>query len=395
MSEWTSIAQPMHYIVELDAPLTVRRERGVLVQGDKNANAFVVAIYQTKGVAADMTGCTVNLHFVRPDNLAVMAIEATIEGNVATATLTETCYRLSGMYGALVTMAKDGAERTILKTIGDMISTENNGTVTEEQILPTPEELLETLEQVEQARNNANTAANAANAAAQSATSAASSATGAAAQANKWAMAEATASSISAESQPTVEVSEADGKKVIHFGIPAGKTPNLTFAVETGEPGTNVEIQQSGTPEEPVIALTIPRGDTGAVDGIDYYTGNPSELGTASPGTATGLARGDHVHPIPAAKDVGAVTMLLRTATLPASRWSQDDSYSPIKQYVSVPNVPEAGDDNAVLVVAAPGSYVKYHACGVRCTDQGNWTLGFTCTTIPDEDLTVNVMLLS
>ena len=88
-------------------------------------------------------------------------------------------------------------------------------------------------------------------------------------------------------------------------------------------------------------------------------------------------------------------SMKTATATLPASRWSQGDSYSPIKQYISVPNVPAAGDDNAVLVVAAPGSYVKYHACGVRCTDQGNWTLGFECTTIPGEDLTVNVLILT
>ena len=88
-------------------------------------------------------------------------------------------------------------------------------------------------------------------------------------------------------------------------------------------------------------------------------------------------------------------SMKTATATLPASRWSQYDSYSPIKQYVSVPNVPAAGDDNAVIVTPAPISHDKYYECGVRCTDQSNWTLGFECTTIPSEDLTVNVLILT
>lgn len=195
MSEWTSIAQPMHYIVELDAPLTVRRERGVLVQGDENANAFVLAIYQQKGVPADLTGCTVTLTFLRPDNLVVPPIAATIDGNVATATLTAACYRVSGMYGVLVTLAKDGAERTILKTIGDMISTENSGMVDEEGVFPTPEELLAALEQVETARQNANTAAENANANAEAANAAAGAANSAATAATDAATAANTATS--------------------------------------------------------------------------------------------------------------------------------------------------------------------------------------------------------
>ena len=130
----------------------------------------------------------------------------------------------------------------------------------------------------------------------------------AAEEANKWATAEINATALSAESQPTVEVTETDGKRVISFGIPAGKTPNITFKVTTGEPGTQVQIQQSGTSEAPVIELTIPRGDTGAVEGIDYYTGNPSALGAASPGTTDAVARGDHAHPVPTAKEVGALS---------------------------------------------------------------------------------------
>ena len=39
------------------------------------------------------------------------------------------------------------------------------------------------------------------------------------------------------------------------------------------------------------------------------YTSNPAALGTASPGSSTAWARGDHVHAKPSASDVGAVAV--------------------------------------------------------------------------------------
>lgn len=307
MSEWTRPAQRIRCAVEMDKPLAVRRERWTLVQGDKKANVIEAEVFQTAGKPYDMTGCTVTLTFVRPDHLAVPPITAEVNGNVAAVTLTDTCYRVSGRYNALMQIAKDGADRTILWLVGDVLETENDGMVDTEAVFPTPEEMLVIFQQVEQAKQAANTAAAGASAAAEGANSATSRADAAATAANKWANATAKATAISAESQPTVGVSESSGNKVINFGIPAGKTPNITFRVSTGAPGTQVQIKQSGTPEAPVIDLTIPRGDTGAVDGIDYFTGNPSALGTESPGTANGVARGDHVHPLPSAQAIGAL----------------------------------------------------------------------------------------
>jgi hypothetical protein len=95
-----------------------------------------------------------------------------------------------------------------------------------------------------------------------------------------------------------------NGNKLLTFGIPAGVTPVITFEVETGAAGSDVQMEQSGTPDAPHIKLTIPRGDTGAVEGVDYYTGNPAALGTASPGTSNGVARGNHVHPMPTADQI-------------------------------------------------------------------------------------------
>lgn len=238
MSEWTRPAQPVRCKVDLTAPLTFRRERGVLVQGDENANAIVAEVYQANGVPYDLTGSTVTLTFVRPDKLAAPPISAEITGNVAVMTLTDICYRVSGMYAASVKLLNGDTERTIVRVIGEIISTENDGTVTDEQILPTPEELLVILQQVEEARENANEAArNASNAAlnadnaAKNANTAAEKANKAATGAEKWSNAEASASQLATGSQPTVEVTEKDGKKIIKFGIPKGepgKDANVT-----------------------------------------------------------------------------------------------------------------------------------------------------------------------
>lgn len=45
----------------------------------------------------------------------------------------------------------------------------------------------------------------------------------------------------------------------------------------------------------------------GGGGGASPYTQNPSSLGQASPGSVNKYARGDHVHPMPSASDVGAL----------------------------------------------------------------------------------------
>ena len=45
--------------------------------------------------------------------------------------------------------------------------------------------------------------------------------------------------------------------------------PNITFTVETGLPGTNAVVEQTGTGKSIALKLTIPRGDTGSLENID------------------------------------------------------------------------------------------------------------------------------
>lgn len=167
MSEWTRPAQPVRCAVELDKPLVVRRERGVLAQGDANANAIVAEVYQTAGKPFDLTGCTVMLTFVRPDNLALPPIEAEISGNTAIATLKDACYEVSGVYVATMQLRKDGAERTILWLIGDVKGKDIDGIVDPDHEIISVEDLMATAAEAQKAANAANTAAERANAGAE------------------------------------------------------------------------------------------------------------------------------------------------------------------------------------------------------------------------------------
>lgn len=294
------MAEPYKHVykVDLNEPLKRFDVGEILASGDEKANSFEVAVCRD-GASVDIAGCAVYGYFIRP-NEETMKVNGTAEGNWARVELPKSCYVYDGAFSLAIKITGNSITQTVAVFDGLIVKTITDSIVDGNRVLYGLEDLLAQIAATEAAAVNANTAASNANTATKNANTAAT-------NANKWANATAKATAVSAESQPTVGVSESNGNKVITFGIPAGKTPNITFRVATGEPGTQVQIKQSGTPEAPVIDLTIPRGDTGAVDGVDYFSGNPSALGTASPGTANGLARGDHVHPMPSASDIGAL----------------------------------------------------------------------------------------
>lgn len=166
MSEWTRPAQPVRCVVELDKPLAVHRERGVLAQGDANANAIVAEVYSTAGKPYDLTGCTVQLIFVRPDNNALPAINAEISGNTATATLPDSAYAMSGMYSLRMQLRKNGAERTIVWIIGEVKGTDVDGIADPEHVISIGD-IMASAKEAQTAASNANAAAQRANAGAE------------------------------------------------------------------------------------------------------------------------------------------------------------------------------------------------------------------------------------
>lgn len=73
--------------------------------------------------------------------------------------------------------------------------------------------------------------------------------------------------------------------------------------------------------------------------------------------------------------------------TLTAAGWNSESK----TQTVSAPGMTA---DAAIIITAAPESYMAYNEAGVRCTGQGTNTLTFTCEDIPTEDVTANVLTL-
>ena len=121
-------------------------------------------------------------------------------------------------------------------------------------------------------------------------------------------------SGLEAGATPTADLTLVDGHYNLSFSIPkgdkgntgaTGATPEITVKVVTGEAGTQASVAQSGTAENPVITLTIPRGDTGSIDNLaenvaleiaKYNFGQPYNL----------LDNSDFAHPIAQAGVNGA-----------------------------------------------------------------------------------------
>ena len=304
---------------DITAPLLVQTQVNLLMQGDNEANTLVIDLYDGDQTA-DASGYTVAGYLLRADG-AKVPLKGSVNGNRVTAVLNKHCYLVPGPYGAFVRLEKGEFKRTVLKIAGE-IESEGDGPivdidekfVTVEDVIEQMEAMIQVTEAAQSATAAANAAASSANTAAGNANTATSSANTAAAKADAAAEAieglTVSSENVGPGTDAGVKISTENGKKNIHFKLPQGQTgvtPDITFEVETGQAGSEVKVSQSGTAEAPVIRLTIPRGDTGSVDGIDYYEGDPAELGTASPGTANGVARGNHVHPMPTAAQVGAL----------------------------------------------------------------------------------------
>ena len=81
-----------------------------------------------------------------------------------------------------------------------------------------------------------------------------------------------------------VVITDKDGAKSFDVEDGAtGATPNLTIGtVETLEPSESATANITGTPENPVLNLGIPQGDTGEVTLEDYYKAFPTDSASGS-----------------------------------------------------------------------------------------------------------------
>lgn len=288
-----SVAMKLAYKRDINDPLVTFCPGTLLMRGDREANVIELTVMDG-GSPADLSGNTAVVLFQRPGDSYVVRCPGSVSGNVISATLLGDCYLYAGQYYASLILGADGFTRTMLRLAGHV---ENNGdgpVIDPTGTIPGYDDIARIYAELEASLEKSETATNSANAAAQNANTAAGSANTAAGAANTAAgnattatgRANTAAASIEgmtveasdvAYNQPaTATVTDVEGHKHIAFGLRQGnpgEVPNITFTVQTGEPGTDVVLEQSGTPDAPIVDLTIPRGDTGdgdvnSVDGV-------------------------------------------------------------------------------------------------------------------------------
>lgn len=281
------ISMVLPYTVDVNAPLVVHAPETLLMEGDKNANIFEIKVMDGDQ-PEDLTGYTVAGSFTRQDGGEV-DITGTIEGNVVKATLNEYSYAVAGTFGAYVQLinAAEEIRRTILLVAGYVQPRGHGPIIDTGKPIASLDDIIAQLETMKTVTAETQASKEAADIAASKANAAASHAPYVGVNGNWYVW--------------DTAISKYRDTNVKATGEPGtdGITPVVSATVTTGEPGTQASVTVSGTVENPIFNFVIPRGDTGAVDGVDYYTGTPAPLGTASPGTANGLSRGDHVHPFP------------------------------------------------------------------------------------------------
>lgn len=289
---------PMPYTVHLDHTMRVTPLNTLFVKGDSAAHRFEITIIRD-GVQEDLTGCTVLGKFYRMSDSTVVSVPGTVEGGKAFVSLHAACYDYIGRFVLTIAIKNGEEETTVFYGDGYMHGQRADKAISGEYIIYDINTLLEKIAEIDaatQAANtateNANTAASNANTARDAANTAASTANTAANNANTAKDAANAAAgkidNMTVSATPvetgtsTAELSTMDGHYHLALGLPkgdTGATPQISVQVQTGAAGSEASVSISGTAEEPVIHLTIPRGDTGAIENMTI-NGKPVESGT-------------------------------------------------------------------------------------------------------------------
>lgn len=322
-----------------DSP-PVERLRALATLSSRQAHDFVIVVLDGDK-PADLTGMQPWLSMILPGRASLQKQVGSVQANVVSVTLPKTGYAERGDVSIILSlMDEDG--QTQIPLYGCVMRVMEDSTdaiIDEEKVIPSLAELLAQFDACKAAASAAHTAAgkaisaaSAADVAAKAANTQASAARNAAELAGKAATnaqnaadridgMTATAASLNADEAPTANLVKAGDHYELELGIPQGRkgdtgaTPKIKLSVVTGEPGTDVRVEQSGTPEEPQITLTIPRGDTGSLENLSINGRRPDADGTVT------LASDDV-----GAYKAGDIRKL--TFSLPVSAWTSESAFS-------------------------------------------------------------------
>lgn len=294
--------------IDLAAENPAKTYRQPLAASDSAAHRWEVRIVRGRQ-AADLTGCTAAVLARREgeDSSPTVRQTAQIAGNVASAEFIPEVYALGGRLLAVMVIS-DASGRVVtsaaLRMQGKRYTTDSisdpEGTIPsldallaryEDMVTATGESRAATqaAQQATEETRSALTDAQAALATAQQAVADAQDALATADTAAQTANAAAgkidnmTVSATPVETgTATAALSTVDGHYHLALGLPKGNTgatPQISVQVQTGAAGSEASVSVSGTAENPVIHLTIPRGETGRIENLTI-NGKPVESGT-------------------------------------------------------------------------------------------------------------------
>ena len=270
----------MPYTVHLDHTMRVTPLSTLFAKGDSAAHRFELTIMRA-GVQEELTGCAVMCKFYRMADSAVVSVPGSVEDRKAVAVLKKSCYDYIGRFALTISIQKGEEETTVFYGDGYMHGQSADTSISGEYIIYDINTLLEKISEIDaatQAANtatsnantataNANTATGKANTAATNANTAKDAANAAAGKINNMTVSATPVSTGTA----TAELSMVDGHYHLALGLPKGNTgatPRISVQVQTGAAGSEASVSVSGTAENPVIHLTIPRGDVGNIDAL-------------------------------------------------------------------------------------------------------------------------------
>ena len=289
-----NISHVMRYVLDIGAALVTQPVVGVLQRTDKLADTVQVDVKQG-GQALTLTGATAYGLFKRPVDGSQIRNPGTVSGSTITVPLLAQCYKNAGPFELLIKLVSGNTERTILRLTGYV---ENGG----EGVIIDPSGSIPSYDDLAAAVAAANAAAASANEKAQAANTAATNAQNVANTVQQKLDAGEFVGPQGPEGKtgatgPQGETGPQGPQGETGATGATGATPNLQIGtVETGNPGTDVEASMSGTPENPLLNLKIPRGEDGSgsvskVDGVEPASGNVP-LGAVRYSTAQELTEG-------------------------------------------------------------------------------------------------------
>lgn len=265
------ITTNLEYEVDLAKGFVQTKIKSILATYDHLATVFSIKVLRN-GQEENLTGASCSASFKRSDDTTIPLV-GSVSGNVASVTLSESCYRYAGKFEITIKLSLGGVKSTIFIGSGSVYLSETDAIIDDENVIPSIEDIIAQQQAAVAATNAANQAAENANAAAETANNAAT-----------------TAISKADEAVEEAKNNVADAILNVNSSVQNANAAaeNANEKAQVADEAAN-RANNAAKAAEDIVAGNLP-----------FFDGTPSAPGEAAAGVSTFAARGDHVHPLPA-----------------------------------------------------------------------------------------------